>query len=160
MKNIAIIYPNQLYEVKYLPYEIKKMDMIILVEDTIFFEDSEKELKFNMLKLIFQRASMKYYQSYLKKYTNKIAYLDFDNATNHDNPFKYIHNRIKSDVTLHIIDTCDRLLDFRIRNIQKNINNRFKIHDSPGFLLSKSDLDNYVSTISKKKSGSKTVKKM
>jgi deoxyribodipyrimidine photolyase-related protein len=63
MAHAFIILPNQI--TKSLPS--KKFDRIVLVEDSHFFSD----FSFHKKKLVFHRASLKYYQSLLlehKKY--------------------------------------------------------------------------------------------
>lgn len=65
-----IIYPNQLFHKKYIPTVINE---IILYEHPHFFT----EYKFNKLKLIYHRATMKMYEQELSPYFNKITYIEF-----------------------------------------------------------------------------------
>ena len=60
-----ILFPNQLFELKYFPKDNKPSTLYLLEEPTYFgFRDIK--LNFNKLKLVLHRASMKYYESYLK----------------------------------------------------------------------------------------------
>lgn len=139
--NIAIVHPNQLFELKYLPYNYKIIDCFIITEDPIYFCDTERELHFNLLKLIYQRASMKFYHDYLSK-TNKVIYLEWN-----QNP-AYVFNFIKTkfgNVNLHIIDPIDHLLRSRIDKFSKNV----KFYNTPAFLSTNEDLKQYVSTLKK-----------
>ena len=78
MHNLAIIFPNQLFDIKNITYNISKIDNFIIIEDPLYFCDKERNLKFNMLKLIFTRATMKYYESYLKNNKLKVIYLEWN----------------------------------------------------------------------------------
>ena len=143
--NIAIIYPNQLFETKYLPYDVRIIDCFILVEDSLFFSDTKRKLKFNMLKLIYQRASMKYYESYLKEHRLKVFYLNWTGKA--DLVFDFIVKKFGSENTLHIIDPTDHLLSKRILKYSKS--QSVTIYENPSFLLTKSDLQSYVEYASK-----------
>ena len=67
---ILLILPHQLFSKKYLP----KKHKIILWEHPQYFT----KYKFNKKKLILHRASMKYYESYLKKKNFDVTYIEFD----------------------------------------------------------------------------------
>lgn len=69
-----IIYPNQLFEKKYIP---KHIHTVILYEHPVFFT----KYKFNKLKLVLHRASMKEYIKYLSKHY-KTQYIAFDKKMN------------------------------------------------------------------------------
>lgn len=142
MKHIAIIYPHQLFEIQYLPYDINKMDYIIITEDSLFFDDNERILKFNLLKLIYQRACMKYYESYLMKYHNNILYID--HRKNPETIYKYIKKNIGIKNKLHYIDPIDRLLEHRINIYSKKYNNIIIIYQTPSFMLTQKELDEYM----------------
>ena len=75
MTNCFIILPNQLFNKKYLK-KYKKYDFYLL-EDTLFFKDSERIKNYSKLKLVLHRASMKYYFDYLKDHNFKVKYIDF-----------------------------------------------------------------------------------
>ena len=51
----------------YLPPNISR---VFLIEDPIFFGYRETKMKFNKLKLVLHRSSMKYYYNYLMKNKN------------------------------------------------------------------------------------------
>ena len=79
MKNINILFPNQLFKKNPL---LEKEGDFLLVEEVLFFQ----HFKFHVQKLIFHRSSMKFYESYLlkeiKKYfilNNQKAYLMLEN---------------------------------------------------------------------------------
>ena len=140
MKNIAIIYPNQLFELKILPYDHNNIDVFVIVEDPIFFADSERNLKFNMLKLIYQRASMMYYRDYLKENNVKVKYINYGKNKKHtcNEIIKLFGNKH----TLHIIDPVDHLLESRIKLMGKKFN--IEMYETPAFLSETSDLQEYI----------------
>ena len=61
--SVLLLFPNNLFNVKFLP----KTTKIYLLEDPVFFGMRDIKMKFNKLKLIMHRASMKYYHDYLKE---------------------------------------------------------------------------------------------
>lgn len=146
MKNIAVIYPNQLYELQYLPYDPNDIDEFIIIEDTLFFEDKERKLNFNMLKLIYQRACMKYYHAYLEMMQCPVDYLDW--VDNDSNLFKHIDRKF-GKCNLYVIDPVDHLLLKRIKHNCKKYNFNVVMYQSPGFLLSERDLSKYMNKRSK-----------
>ena len=75
-----LIFPNQLFELKYF---ITKPIEIHLVEEPVFFGHRKKELNFNKLKLVLHRASMKYYESYLKENKIIVHYFGIDDLDYH-----------------------------------------------------------------------------
>ncbi|AVL95075.1 deoxyribodipyrimidine photolyase-related protein [Moumouvirus australiensis] len=149
MKNIAIIYPNQLFELDYLPYNINDIDFFIIIEDSLYFRDTERKLNFNMLKLIYQRACMKYYENYLLDNKLDVVYLNWDK--NADNLFYFIKENYGLDNNLYIIDPVDNLLSERINKFSKKFNQNTIFHDTPGFLLSRNELEDYYNSTNENK---------
>lgn len=68
-----LILPNQLFKIKYLPKNIKN---VFLWEHPHYF----KKYKYNRLKLILHRCSIKLYQKYLEKNNYNVKYLEFDKS--------------------------------------------------------------------------------
>jgi len=106
-----IILPHQLFNKKYLPKDIKK---IILWEHPRYFT----KYNFNKKKLILHRASMKYYNDYLKKNKYTVQYIEFDKSVK----FK----------KATMFDPIDKM---KIPNTT--------IIESPNFLLTKENYDEY-----------------
>ncbi len=76
------------FEISNIPYSLNNIHIVIIVEDCLFFQDKDRQLNFNMLKLIYQRAAMKYYESYLKENDINVKYLNFNEKPEY--LFKYI----------------------------------------------------------------------
>ncbi|AGD92727.1 putative deoxyribodipyrimidine photolyase-related protein [Megavirus lba] len=144
MKNIAIIFPNQLFEIDYLPYDLGEIDEFIIVEDSIYFNDQERVLKFNMLKLIYQRACMKYYESYLIDIGLQVNYINWNKNPN--NLYQFIKREFGTNNTLYIVDPVDELLESRINIFSKKYGQKILFFDTPAFLLTSNDLESYINT--------------
>lgn len=83
-----LILPNQLFEKKYIPKNIKT---IILYEHPDFF----KKYNFNKLKLVFHRATMKNYEELMKKYYN-VIYVNFNDEFKEKYDFMFFQpNKMK-----------------------------------------------------------------
>lgn len=142
MHNLGIIFPNQLFNIKNITYNINNIDHFIIVEDPIYFCDKERNLKFNMLKLIFTRATMKYYEQYLKNNNFKVTYIDWNIKPSH--LYTTIKTKFGNNVTLHIIDVVDHLLLSRINKYTKKYNQTTIFYETNMFLSSTIDLKNYM----------------
>lgn len=149
MKHLGIIFPNQLFEMKYITYDIQNIDYFIITEDPLYFSDKERNLKFNMLKLIFTRATMKYYESYLKSINKKVIYIDWNQNPSH--LYATIINKFKSS-TIHIMDPVDHLLKTRIMKYTKKYKITPILYETNMFLSSSTHLKEYMddTTINKK----------
>ena len=125
-----LLFPNQLFEKKYLP---KSVDIILLVEDPVFFGFRESKYNFNKLKLVLHRASMKSYEKYLQKEGCKVQYIEF--AKVHKTSFQNM--------------TCFELNDYFLeKKYSKKITT---ILPTPNFLMTTKDLEEFHKTSGKKK---------
>ena len=121
--NIFIILPTQLFE--YNDY-LDKMDKIYIIEDEFYFTSK----KFHKQKLILHRASMKYYYDKLRiKYNSKVIYIEFDKIDN---------NYFKNDI-IHIYDPVDKPIIEKYKKLSQKI----LIYDTPLFLETREDLEEY-----------------
>lgn len=149
MKNIAIIFPNQLFELEYLPYKYQDVDVFIITEDPIFFSDAERQLKFNLLKLIYQRACMQYYYDYLSDHKLDIVYLEWQKDAGY--LYQFIKKKYGTGNLLHIIDPVDHLLSERITKYAKKYRQDITQYQTPAFLCDDFDLEEYIKTNKKNK---------
>ena len=119
MEKTLIILPNQLFKIKYLPKNINK---IIIIEEPIYFGFREIKMKFNKLKLVLHRASMKYYENYLKNNLKniKIEYQNF--------------NKVKYPKKFITFKPYDNLLEKKLK---------CKYIENPNFILTENDLEKY-----------------
>ena len=126
-----IILPNQLFEAKYL--KKFKDSKIILIEEPLFFGDKRRIKNFSKLKLVLHRASMKFYFDYLKSKDFKVDYVDYKKVK------KY--SFIKKYDCVEMFEPVDHL--FKSTFIKSLGKNEPIFYDTPLFLLSNNDLDEY-----------------
>ncbi|NVJ88148.1 MAG: cryptochrome/photolyase family protein [Flavobacteriaceae bacterium] len=139
-KEIHIVFPHQLFK-KTEP--IKSCQNVILVEEYLFF----KQYKFHKQKLLFHRASMKYYEDYLKSQGKEVKYIEaVDNKSDIRKLLPYLHkNGYK---TIHCIDPTDNWLKKRIEKYSDNL--KIVWYENPLFINSKSDLNSFFKPTKKK----------
>lgn len=117
-----IIFPNNLYEKTYLPQNISR---VFLIEDPIFFGYRETKMKFNKLKLVLHRSSMKYYYNYLTKKKIRVTYIELKQLKN----LKYDFVKKEKLKNIFVFELNDHLLKERLPFEYKTLPN-------PNFLLS------------------------
>lgn len=128
--SVQIIFPNQLFK------NIPTGRTVYIIEDPLFFCDSTRKIPFNLLKLIYQRSCMKAYEEYLKLEKYKVVYIDYNSNV------EYWYNLLAGK-EIHIFDTCDFLLESRIEKYSKKYNIKVIKSETPYFICSSSDLEEY-----------------
>lgn len=108
---IFILYPHQLFQ----DISQLKNKTVLLIEEPLFFT----QYRFHIQKLVLHRASMKYYEEYLK--SNNISVLYFEDES---------YFKTYGDSEVYIYDVAD---DWLLKKIQKNFLN-LSILESPNFL--------------------------
>ena len=150
-----VILPIHLFDIDTLTSHLKKNTLpdlrqinFYLIEEPIYFgyrtlenklpTKSNKPLNFNKLKLIFHRATMKYYQDYLKKHIPNISltYIDFKEL-NVSSKYKFLK---RADT--YMFSPIDSLVEEKYAKVSKTI----KYLDTPLFLCSEKDLADYDKT--------------
>ena len=127
--NIFIILPTQLFEFEYNKH-LEKIEKIYIIEEPFYFTSK----KFHKQKLILHRASMRYYYDKMRMILNKnnnysINYIEFDKIN-----YEEFRNK-----TIHIFDPVDKPV---IEKYKKH-SLKMVIYDTPLFLETMEDLDNY-----------------
>jgi deoxyribodipyrimidine photolyase-related protein len=140
-----IIFPTHLFEnIK----NLEKASIIYLVEDPLFFYDKDRIINFNKLKLLYHRATMLYYQDYLRMNKFKVKYINFVDVVDYKNIYKIFHkDKIKK---IYFYDPIDHLLEYRIKEECKNNGIEWKILDNINYIENREDLKNYVKDIGNK----------
>jgi deoxyribodipyrimidine photolyase-related protein len=133
MKENLLIFPNNLFEVEYLPKK-NKINKVYLIEEPIFFGNRKIKLNLNKLKMVLHRASMKYYYDYLDENGYKPKYIEYKEL-NKSGYNKFFSNEEK----YYYFQLNDHLLQKKINNYFKNIEEL----TNPNFLLAKKQLDKY-----------------
>ncbi len=135
MKSVAIIFPHQLFEDITM---LEKADAVYLIEECLFF----KQYNFHKQKLVFHRASMKFYESYLQENNIIVNYIETTNDISDIR--KLIPYLSKKGVTkIHYYDTTDNWLEKRISSKAKENNIELRQYSNPLFINTKEENEAY-----------------
>jgi len=131
-KEIYLIYPNQLF---YNPTHISKNSKVYIIEDHRYFTD----FNYHRMKLIYHRASMKYYYKYLIKLGYSPQYIEFNKV---DNFYKKLS---KTSYLIYCVNLGDLILEKKLNKIlninwEDNINWLVPTPDNPEFQEIKSKI--------------------
>lgn len=136
----TILFPHQLF--KNLDH-IDLANPIFLVEEWLFF----KQYNFHKQKLVFHRATMKFYEKYLSEKGCEVHYVDGKNELSDIR--ELIPSLVKAGFNeLDIIDPTDNWLKKRILNFSGTV--QINIQENSLFINTKSDLESFFK-VSKKK---------
>jgi deoxyribodipyrimidine photolyase-related protein len=106
MSTTGILFPHQLFEQNRL---VSKCDTIYLVEEILFF----KQYNFHKQKIVFHRASMKFYEGYLISKNIQVVYIDSHNELS-DVRKLIPYLKLQNIQSFEYIDTTDYWLEQRI----------------------------------------------
>lgn len=135
MNTIFLVFPHQLFKDIGL---LKKANEVYLLEEHLFFN----QYKFHKLKIVLHRASMKYYESYLKENNISVKYIE---AISSQGDIRVLVNELKAKKILYY-DVCDYWLEKRLLESCKT--NRILTEEipTPLFINTKEDLKDYFGT--------------
>ena len=142
MKNINILFPNQLFKANPL-LEIE--GDFLLVEEVLFFQ----HFKFHVQKLIFHRSSMKFYESYLLKKNKKVLYIEQSESISDVRKLIPFLNK-EGYESINYLVTDDNYLERRLTSSAEKNSIDLIVHDSPMFLNTSKDLESFFRTDKKK----------
>lgn len=135
MSVVSIVFPHQLFEKH--PALLKKRP-VYLVEEFLFF----KQYNFHKQKLVFHRASMKAYQSFLQSKGYVVSYIEAkEKIADVRNLLPYLKKKGISEI--HYSDVTDNFLEKRINKQASALNIEIKKYDSPLFILTSNQVDDY-----------------
>lgn len=135
MKSVFLLFPHQLFKNISL---LKEASEVYLIEEFLYFS----QYKFHKQKLVFHRASMKYYEQYLKSNNIKVTYIQ---ATTNQHHIMTLLNQLSSN-NIEYYDVCDNWLEKRIKLGCKKNGISAKEHPTPLFINTKKDLEAYFGT--------------
>ncbi len=140
IKKATIIFPHQLFEnIDFLP----GIGEFFLVEEILFFN----QYNFHKQKLFFHRATMKFYEDFLRKKGHKVRYIEAHEKL--ADTRLLINELIEKEFTeLHIINPTDNWLEKRIQFFEKKI--AITWYDNPLFLNTKEELSPFFKETKKK----------
>jgi len=133
MKDAFIVLPNQLF----IKLPSRDFSELILIEHSRFFSD----FRFHKKKLIFHRASMKYYQDLLEREKFKVKYLEYEKLLEYPSLAILLKQKRIKHVSLY--DPVDNELKDELIESFNNASIAYEFIESPLFICSESSLRNY-----------------
>ncbi|MEY3399493.1 MAG: hypothetical protein RL220_2087 [Bacteroidota bacterium] len=134
-KSAAIVFPNQLFSPNPL---LGLANEFWLVEEHLFF----REFNFHKLKLAFHRASMKEYEQALRQDDLLVHYVESQELIA-DIRELVKHLALSGVRRIEVVDPVDDWLSRRLQNSTAKAGLELRIHESPMFLNSDSDVLKY-----------------
>jgi len=122
----AIVFPHQLFEQNPLFEKAKKY---FLVEEELFF----RQYNFHKQKILFHRASMKFYSDFLQEKGLEVKYIE---STVEESDIRKLIPLIKKQgfEKLFYLDVTDNWLEKRIRIVSKKQGLKLEVIESPLFV--------------------------
>jgi deoxyribodipyrimidine photolyase-related protein len=122
----AIILPNQLFKQNPI---LAPDRMVFLVEEWHYFN----QYNFHKEKLVLHRASMKFYEQYLKEQGLKVVYIE---ANQDNNKCEKLIDSFKNYKIseIHLINPIDNWVSKKIQSACQQNNIELEIYDNPNFL--------------------------
>ena len=129
----TLIFPNQLFERN--PAILPAAE-VYLIEEFLFF----KQYNFHRQKVKYHRATMKFYEQYLRESGVKVVYIDSSNELS--DVQKLMPHLIEHGISeIHFCDVSDNWLETRIKGFGEMVN--LIEHETPMFMNSKADIQTY-----------------
>lgn len=131
MKKAFLVYPHQLFEDI---HALKVCDMVILVEEPLFFS----EFRFHKQKLVLHRASMKAYERFLEEQGIPVTYIESHQIKTTGYIAELLTQKRIASVSMY--DPVDNWLSSRIVHACSRAGLELSVLDTPMFLTKQSDL--------------------
>ncbi|MBN1789638.1 MAG: cryptochrome/photolyase family protein [Bacteroidales bacterium] len=132
MSSVSIVFPHQLFEKNPC---LRKGNKVYLVEEFLFFN----QYKFHKQKLVFHRASMRFYEEFLHTQSFDVEYIDAQNSLS---DIRRLIAKLKSDGISEVYHTevVDNWLEKRLQKSADENGIQRTQFNSPMFLNTKKDL--------------------
>jgi len=135
MSAISLLFPHQLFENN---PALKTGQPVWILEENLFF----KQYNFHRQKLVFHRASMKAYASFLQRHGYTVTYIEA-HERNADVRNLLPHLKEQGVTEIQYSDVTDCWLQQRLVTLAKKLNLTLVTCDSPLFLLASEQIDAY-----------------
>lgn len=140
--SVYLIFPHQLFKENPL-FSSKKP--VYLIEEFLFF----RHYPFHKQKIAFHRASMKFYENYLKEKGFEVAYIDaHEKIADIRELIPFLHQ--KGVQELHYLDPVDNWLSKRLSAKAKSLGLQRHVIETPLFLNTSDDLSDFFRADKKK----------
>lgn len=135
MSAVSLVFPHHLFESN---PALQKSRPVILVEEFLFF----KQYKFHKQKLVFHRASMMAYFSFLQREGYQVTYME---AHDENADVRRLLSSLKEQgvVEIHYAEVTDCWLEQRLHAKAKQLRLILKAYDSPLFVLTRAEMEDY-----------------
>lgn len=142
MNTVNLIFPHQLFEESPL---LENDYPCFLIEEELFFN----QYKFHKQKIAFHRASMKFYESYLKEQDKEIIYIEANkNKSDVRELIAYLSDEGVENIDL--INPTDNWLEKRISASAAEYNIEIEEYENQLFLNTRKDLEDWFGSKEKK----------
>jgi deoxyribodipyrimidine photolyase-related protein len=138
--SIVLIYPNQLFDLSNIPKDWLKHTFYLLEDPVYWGTDKKLILNMNQLKLVLHRSSMKYYENLLiNKLGVDVKYIEESDLNGKDG-----YNFLNNSKEIYLFDPTDNLIMEKLNKMSKKIGFNINIRESPNFLITLDQLDEYI----------------
>lgn len=129
---VNLVFPHQLFEKNPL---FESSNPFLLIEEHLFF----RQYGFHKQKLVFHRASMKFYAKYLESLGKEVRYVE---AFSEAGDIRQLMPLLASEGVkeIHYVDPVDDWLESRLKSGALEHAITIRRHDSPGFLNNREEL--------------------
>ena len=138
---ISLLLPHQLF---YPNPALSKSRPVVIARDPLFIKDKEHTAIYHKQKILLHLMSTESYCQELKSYGYRVSILD-ENQIMTPN---YYENYLKENniTEVHYIEPHDYLVEKRLVYGLKKLGIKFHRHDTPGFINTKDEINEYFST--------------
>lgn len=138
IQSVSLVFPHQLFEKNPC---IDKQRLIYIIEEFLFF----RQYKFHKQKIAFHRASMKFYENYLRDRGYEVIYIDsLSGLSDVRNLIPCLEKQGIREV--FFCEVSDDWLEQRIKKGCKSLNIKIHEFESPLFINSRRDLKIFFNT--------------
>jgi deoxyribodipyrimidine photolyase-related protein len=138
---ISLLLPHQLF---YPNPALSKSRPVVIARDPLFFKDKEHTAIYHKQKILLHLMSTESYCQELKSYGYRVSILD-ENQIMTPN---YYENYLKENniTEVHYIEPHDYIVEKRLVYGLKKLDIKFHRHETPGFINTKDEINEYFST--------------
>lgn len=136
----VLLYPVHLFDLKYIPKEWKKYQFYLLEEPIYWGTDRQRRLNMSQLKLVLHRATMKYYYQLLREKGYRVKYMEEKDLRS--GGYKFLKR--DTNEMLYTYDPTDHLLVDKLDREADKYGKTVTIYETPNFLLTEEDLEEYL----------------
>ncbi len=135
---ITLLLPHQLF---YPNLALSKSRPVVIARDPLFFRDKKHTAIFHKQKILLHLLSIESFSKELENDGYNVTILDENQIT----PPNYYETYLKQNsiTEVHYIEHHDYLLEKRLSNTLKKLNVKSYRYDTPGFINTKDEINEY-----------------